>query len=265
MSFDESKLKEIPVDRDVLRKLLGALPPHMIMVGGQALAFWVEHYGINAATSICGNMAAHISRDVDFLGRRDDVSVLASLISGVAKYPPARAMTILCGQAILIQKEAGTYMNIDVIHRIGNMDTDAVSRRAIEAELSNIKGAFLVMHPLDVLASRAENYRGIPDKQTPNGRRQVILSIDVAQSYIKSLSGDEEKRAISAIERVAEIARSPAGAIARANGVEIYDAIRPEVLREIISNENFIKHRLPRLELEISANAGVVDELPSPK
>lgn len=261
MNFDESKLSETYITDDVLVKLLAALPSHMILVGGQALAFWVERFGVDAG-STADNMEAHISRDADFLGRRSDVKTLAELISGSSKYPPEHAMTILCGQAILIQQDAGTFMNIDVIHRIGNMDTEAVSRRAVEARLEGVTGNFLVMHPLDVLMSRAENYRGIPDKQTPNGRRQVLLAIEVAKRYIESMVADDEKRALKAIERVAEIARSPAGVYAREQGVEIYDAIRPEDLRKIVSNENFIRHRLPRLEHEIGANTQ--GELPSP-
>jgi len=260
MNFNESKLSETYITDDVLKKLLPALPAHMILVGGQALAFWVERFGVDAGGE------AHISLDVDFLGRRDDVRTLAELISGNAKYPPERSMTILCGQAVIVQQDAGTFMSIDVIHRIGNMNTEAVARRAVEAELSDVAGTFLVMHPLDVLLSRAENYRGIQNKQTPNGRRQVILAIDVAKRYIESMVAGDEKRVLKAIERVAEIARSPAGAYAREHDVDIYDAIRPDDLRKIVSNENFIEHRLPRLEREISEYIGFAsDDLPSPK
>ena len=107
------------------------------------------------------------------------------------------------------------------------------------------------MHPLDVLVSRVENYRGIKEKQTSNGLRQVSLSIDVAKSYVAEAIERDEKVAIKAIEKIAEVARSAAGAYARKNGAEIYNALDPSVFATSIENENFLFRRLPKLIAEI--------------
>lgn len=181
MSIDLRNLQEVPISKEVMISLLTSLPADVVLVGGQALAFWIEHFKINPVLD--ENDEAFVSRDADFLGRREHVKMLAKALSGIAEYPPSeKAMTILCGQIFLVKKDDNSFMNIDIIHRIGNMDSEAARRRAVEAELQGKK--FLVMHPLDVLISRAENFRGIPDKQNNNGLRQVLLAIEVARKYV---------------------------------------------------------------------------------
>jgi hypothetical protein len=140
-------------------------------------------------------------------------------------------------------------MNIDVIHRIGNMDSDAVRRRSVEGIVQG--NSFQVMHPLDVLTSRAENYRGIREKQNEIGLRQVELAIEVAKIYVIETAHRDEKIALKAIEAISAIAKSAAGINARKYGAEIYDAIDPAHLAQIIKSEKFLSVRLPLLDEEI--------------
>ena len=245
---DLSGLSEVPISQEIVRQLLSRIPQDLILVGGQALAFWIDHYAIDT-TPPSGEDEAYVSRNADFLGTRKHVALLADIIAGKSAYPSKRAITILCGQVFVIDKSAKTFMNIDVIHRIGNMNTDDVSRRAVSVSVRG--NSFLVMHPLDVLVSRVENYRGIADKRHTNGLRQIQLSIEVANQYLLKTIERDENIAISAIEKIAEVARSPAGIKARKSGAEIYGAINPDMLASTIKNENFISIRLPCLIEEI--------------
>jgi hypothetical protein len=247
-SSEPAGLTEVPISKEVVLQLLSHIPGDLILVGGQALAFWVEHYSIDA-TPPTGEDEAYVSRDADFLGKRDHVKILAGIISGKALYPPQKAITILCGQVFVIDDATKTFMNIDVIHRIGNLDSEAVRTRAVEASVEG--NIFFVMHPLDVLISRVENYRGIQAKQNRNGLRQIELSIEVARRYILEAIKRDEGIAIKAIEKIAETARSPAGIFARKHGAEIYSAILPEMLQVSIKNKNFLSKRLPKLISEI--------------
>ncbi len=247
MQVNLSKLQEVPISKEVMNDLLASIPSDVVLVGGQALAFWVEHFNINPVVN--DDDEVFVSRDADFLGRREHVKMLADVLSGTAEYPSRKAMTILCGQIFIVNKDENTFMNIDVIHRIGNMDSEAVRRRAVKVEL--LGKEFFVMHPLDVLISRIENFRGIPDKQTSNGLRQMQLAIEVARQYIFDLSSQDETTAIKAIEKIAETARSAAGSYARQNGVEIYDAIRPQEIVNAIKNRKFLSVRIPKLVDEI--------------
>lgn len=251
-SFDISKLQEIPISKEVLQLILSNAPSDAVLVGGQALVFWLEHFNIDANPD---RVKYHfISRDVDFLGRREHVKALAKAISGVADYPSKKALTILCGQIFLVHKDdPKQFMNIDVIHRIGNMDSNAVRRRSVEGTI--LGNTFQVMHPLDVLVSRVENFRGIKDKQNEIGLRQVTLAIEVAKMYVFEAVQRDENIALKAIETIATTAKSAAGTYARKHGANIYDAIAPEHLARIIQNENFLSVRLPRLAFEINDTA----------
>jgi hypothetical protein len=243
-NFDLSGLQEIPVSKEVMLRLFSSLPPDAVLVGGQALVFWVEHFKIDPMAGQDEDVA-FVSRDVDFLGRREHVKILADAISGIADYPTNKALTILCGQVFVVKEEDKTFMNIDVIHRIGNMDSAAVRRRAVQAVVQG--KSFLVMHPLDVFVSRLENFRGIRNKQDENGLRQVTLAIEVAKRFVTEATGRDETVAIKALEKIAETARGAAGMYARQHGAEVYDAIQPEVLARTIKNRNFLAVRLPRL------------------
>ncbi len=243
-NFDLTGLQEIPVSKEVMLRIFSSLPPDAVLVGGQALVFWVEHFKIDPMAGQHEDVA-FVSRDVDFLGRREHVKILADAISGIADYPSKKALTILCGQVFLVKAEDKTFMNIDVIHRIGNMDSAAVRRRAVQAAVQG--KSFLVMHPLDVFVSRLENFRNIHEKQNENGLRQVALAIEVAKTFVAEAAQRDEKVAIKAIEKIAETARSAAGVYARQNGADIYDAIQPDILAHIIKNKNFLAVRLPKL------------------
>ena len=83
-----------------VKKLLDAGGEDLVLVGGQALAFWVDRYGLSQSNQ---DMPA-ISSDVDFLSRsaadREIVDKLAKVIKGRAIYPNQRALTALVGQAV---------------------------------------------------------------------------------------------------------------------------------------------------------------------
>jgi len=237
---------EIAFSASLLEGILKKLPRDTILVGGQSLVFWMSYYKTGGALQ----GVAAISMDADILGDRSHVAMIANAIGGVAKYPPEKSMTIISGQVILPVGDSG-FVNIDVIHHIGTMDTDGVKRRAVEMDAEG--RPFLVMHPIDVLISRAENYRSITDKQNAAGLKQVALSVRVAEQYVIEVAKINEKIALKAIEKIAETACSPAGVLARKHGVEIYDAINPDKMAKLIKNKRFISERLPSLSAEIES------------
>lgn len=235
---------EVAFTATKLDAVLKSLPQDTILVGGQSLIFWVSYYKIDGLLKA----APAISKDADILGDRSHVAMIAKAIGGIAKYPPKKSITIISGQ-VLLPVGDNEFVNIDVIHHVGTMDTDGVKRRAVEMDADG--HAFLVMHPIDVLISRAENFRSITDKQNAAGLMQVTLAVKVAERYIVEAAKRDEKVALKAIEKISEIARSPAGIFVRKHGVEIYEAIHPDKLVKLIKSKRFVADRLPRLIAEI--------------
>lgn len=235
---------EVAFTATKLDAVLKSLPQDTILVGGQSLIFWVSYYKIDGLLKA----APAISKDADILGDRSHVAMIAKAIGGIAKYPPKKSITIISGQ-VLLPVGDNEFVNIDVIHHVGTMDTDGVKRRAVEMDADG--HAFLVMHPIDVLISRAENFRSITDKQNAAGLMQVTLAVKVAERYIVEAAKRDEKVTLKAIEKISEIARSPAGIFVRKHGVEIYEAIHPDKLVKLIKSKRFVADRLPRLIAEI--------------
>jgi hypothetical protein len=199
--------REVSFTTETLKQLLHAVSEDVVLVGGQALSFWVNFYSIDLSSH---HIVGAISRDADFLGKRKDVKHIADGVSGKAIYPSERAMTAIAGQ-VIIRLDQNEFLNIDVIHRVVGIDANAVRERALQAEFEGV--SFRVMHPLDVLKSRIENLATLQDKQTPEGITQAKLSLQVANKFITRIADhiDGQKSALKAIEAIITIAKSSAG------------------------------------------------------
>jgi hypothetical protein len=157
-----------------------------ILVGGQALAFWIARYDVawdDAPEAI-------VTKDADFLGRKDDVERMAAAVGGSIEYP--KTMNILVGvirKRISVEDE----YEVDILWRLNGLSPEEIRRHAVQ--VSNQSGArFFVMSPTDCLISRLENLRLIPAKQTPSGEWQARVAVRVARAYIEELLGKQDER-----------------------------------------------------------------------
>lgn len=70
----------------VIERILAAAGPGLVLVGGQALGFWMDRYGIHVPSEM-----PFISRDIDFLaqsaGDKAEVIRLANVLGGTALIP----------------------------------------------------------------------------------------------------------------------------------------------------------------------------------
>ncbi|CAM2158996.1 Nucleotidyl transferase AbiEii toxin, Type IV TA system (plasmid) [Pararobbsia alpina] len=241
---------EVAISAELLEQALSSVAADAVLVGGQALAVWVSHYGLNASVEL--EPGVPISLDADFLGQRVDVDSIAKKVRGKALFPAQRAITALVGQ-IEVSTGESEYVNIDVIHRVVGLEPDEIRRRASSLTWGDV--CFQVMHPLDVLASRVENLKQLADKQNADGAAQARLAVLVAREYVlERLSDGDEKIALKAIERIATIAKSAAGRTAsRDYGVDF----RVGIPADAVKNEAFRNQRFPRLREELAHAAGL--------
>lgn len=228
------------VTSEQLERILQLAGVDMILVGGQALAFWASYYGAPTPRTA-------ITKDVDFIGSKDDVKRIALGLNASAVYPRQRAMTALTGQ---VKKDlpGGGYINIDVLHRVfGDVTTEAVASRAVDAE--NAAGRFRVMHPMDVLQGRLENVYGLADKQDEHGIAQLQLAIAMTRLFLVDIASQEGSRgrpiALSHISRIETMALSDAGRkVAARHKVHVADAIDPTPVAHV---KAFMATKLPQL------------------
>lgn len=243
---------EVPISPALLEKVLSCVTPNAVLVGGQALAVWVSHYGVDLTAS---PLVGAISDDADFLGTRDDVTAIGQSVSATPVYPSQHETTALVGQ-VKIQVTPTEYVNIDVIHNVVGIAAATVRKRASEA----VFGAthFFVMHPLDVLLSRVENLAQLAVKQNAEGVEQTRLAILVAHEYIVEIANESDnfRHALKAVERVVDIAKSSAGRKASQDfGISFF----PAIPKYAIKNKLFHAVRWPLLCSELDAAAGRKD------
>lgn len=244
---------EVAVSQEQLASILSNVTPGAVLVGGQALAFWVAHYGVSLPVGLVGA----ISDDADFLGTRADVEAIAQGVGGRSSYPPKRAMTALIGQ-VTVPVAPGEYVNVDVLHRLIGLDGDQVRDHAAEVELDSV--TFQVMHPMDVLQSRVANLATIKDKQNAQGIEQTRLSLQVARAYIAEIAAVPEhgqRHAVKLIEHVVTIARSGSGRrVARKFGIEF----RAAIPHHLVASTAFQTRRWPQIVNALETAAGPAPE-----
>lgn len=243
---------EVSIPQDLLEKILASVTPNAVLVGGQSLAFWVSHYGVQLPPQF---QVGAISDDADFLGGREDVTSIARRVDGIPEYTSQRFMSALVGQ-VKIPLSRLEYVNVDVLHRLVGLTAQSVRERASIVTVGSTE--FLVMHPLDVFLSRIENLAQLADKQNPQGIEQAKLGVLVAHNYIEEIAKelpDGQKHALKTIEYVVKVAKSGAGRkVSRDFGIDFRGAIPGYA----IIVEAFHKVRYPQIlqELQPPAKTG---------
>lgn len=238
------------VPPELLERILELAGIDMILVGGQALAFWAAYYHAPAP-------AIAITKDVDLLGTKADVERLARGLDAKAVFPHRIATTILAGR-VLKDLPGGGYVNIDVMFRVyGSLAAEAIAGRAVLAE--NPAGRFRVMHPIDVLQGRLENVYGLAEKQDEHGVAQLRLAIDIARAFVCDIASRETTDAddlarpvvLRHLARLETLSLSDAGRkVAKRFGVHVADAIDP---RPVGGIKSFVSKKLPQLLKLMSA------------
>jgi hypothetical protein len=187
-------VQHVPVPREDFDRLLESAGA-AVLVGGQALAFWMAHYGVNASDS----PEAVVTKDVDFLGEKADVERLAAAVGGSVEFP--KHMSILAGvvrKRIAPDKE----YEVDILWRINGVTDTDIRRTAIE-QVIGAGAKYFVMSPIECLVTRVANLHKIEDKRTPAGIWQARKAVEVARRHIEDmLSKGAEREAIRAATRI---------------------------------------------------------------
>lgn len=225
--------------REMVQRVLESAGPDLVLVGGQALAYWMEYYGID----LDDVRVNPVTRDVDFYTRNAantaPVHRFANAIGGTAEILGRRSITALVGTAVADLE--GRKVNVDVIHAVVGISKEAVEQNAVQVTLGSGK-VIRVMHPLDVLASRNANLHKLADKQNPEGVMQLQLAVLVVREYLRQQIGailantglstaERQREMLNLISDVTDIAKKTA---AKTNGsrygVHVADAIPADAL-----------------------------------
>jgi hypothetical protein len=240
--MNAEKRSVAPISKELLERVLVLVGDQMILVGGQALAYWASYYGIPEPI-------AAVSKDADFIGVRGDVRRIAVGLKAAARYPHERMNTSVIGRVELDVSET-EYVHIDVLRRVyGDVSVEAVRARSYEATRGTT--AFRVMHPLDVLQGRLDNVHGLRDKQDEHGLEQLRLAVSTVRAFLLEppegdLAIQDQRILMKHVQRIERMALSDAGRkVARRYGIHVADALEfPGLLDH---ESSFATKKLPQL------------------
>jgi hypothetical protein len=189
---------------DEIDRILRACGTDALLVGGQALAFWVVHYDIEPI----GVLSRAITSDADYVGT---AAVARKLQRSLGKPWKLREGTLddAGGQVAKVYAEAadGGVKQVDFLSGIVGLDTDAIRRRAPEIALADGTRVNL-LHPMDVLESRLRNLESIPAKRNEFGVAQARLAVAVVRAFIEDFmaEGNDPRLLRQAVKRVVKMA-----------------------------------------------------------
>lgn len=230
-----SRADEAFMPPDMVQRVLDQATGDVVLIGGQALAFWMGHYGIRQPV----DGAPAISRDVDFFtahaGDESPLRRFAQAIGGHAYPTPPHGLSALVGSAIAPAGDGRIY-NVDLLHKVVGLTRSHVRENAVEVDVGG--GRILhVLHPIDVLQSRNANLHELAEKQDEAGCLQLRLAIEVARRYLEEAidaaecesGGDRAKRDRAVLRIIADVAAYAREDAARKNadryGIFLADAI----------------------------------------
>ncbi len=170
-------------------------------MGGQALAFWADHYQVRRPA----DLESGVTADADFIGDSALARRLGKELGWTTWIPTLDDATPQTGKVTRRLKN-GTVKQVDFLSGVVGLTTKDLARRAVEVEIPGA-GVLRVIHPIDVLDSRIQNLHALPEKRTRAGIAQARLAVDVARACIRQEIAEAGERAgLKLLERVADIA-----------------------------------------------------------
>lgn len=224
---------EAPLGEESVDLFLSNMGTDMVLVGGQALAFWMSRFGI-------GLDGIAISNDGDVLGTVARASDLARAVTARVELPEKTRHTAIVAQLRLPTPD-GKERNIDVLHKLytvaGLKKSSTFTKRVIEdsVEAEWRPGRFIrVMDPFDVLESRAQNAVGLFNEKGPHVLTQAAWAIEVVREALRRTathSGSKDRLG-KKIHRIFTLARSQVGRrLLTEHQIELLDAVDLDALR----------------------------------
>jgi len=169
---------------DLVQQVIASATPDLVLIGGQALAFWMDHYRIDWEDA----HGPAVSRDVDFFTRNAantaPLTQFATAIGGRAQVHAIQGQSALIGSAVAPAGNGRVY-NVDLLHDVIGLKRDSVEANAVTVPVAGSNLTLKVMHPLDVLQSHNANLHLLPEKQDALGELQFRLAIEVASAYLQ--------------------------------------------------------------------------------
>jgi hypothetical protein len=236
-----------PLKREYVLEALESVDQGAVLVGGQAVAWWAEYYGMRGRLpAIDEPMAMYVSKDADFAARSLDPRELRPMVKELAvrlhgsphfKFP----FTSLVVASVTFTDDEGEERTVEFLKGVhGIRGRDRVLDQAVGFEATDDLPSFYVIHPVMLLESRAANVVELDGYQTDTGILQARIARDVLREWHLDKLADGWDEARQGIERTLKLAEHKRGiAIAAKYDVDViasvpcdHDALPPQFLEK---------------------------------
>ncbi|MGD0262738.1 MAG: hypothetical protein ABSD29_23475 [Verrucomicrobiota bacterium] len=161
-----------------------------ILIGGQAVNYWAEHY-LSTEPQLA-KLQPFTSEDIDFKGGHADVQHIARQLELSPHYPPKVAMTALSG---IIPFQIGDLKStIEIVRRIPGL-SDSVATPAIQVEWGG--RTIRVLDPISLLACKLELVATVSQE-----KRRDVAHLKILLPCVRAFLGE--------LLRQAELGQLPA-------------------------------------------------------
>lgn len=184
------------------------LNTRQVLVGGQALNFWLMYYEIDVSHI---KTPFVLTQDVDFLSSIREAKELATAIGAKIELVSNLSINDVCvATATFKSASSDATLVIDFINTVCGIEDNEIIKHAVPAAIDD--RILKVMHPIHTLVSRIANLHSIPHKRNTTGIEQARLSVLIAKSSLDVyISNGDMHSAHQLIRKVYDLARSPSG------------------------------------------------------
>jgi len=171
----------------------------VVLIAGQAVSFWAEHYAARDRLPELGGLhlrfpeqgqALWVSRDIDFLGGREEARLCAEELPGELVVQSAHAVFEGAPPShvgiVVFDDTRGERRKVDFmddLYGLSAADRAELGERAVP--LTREGRTTLVVDPISQLKSRLANATTLGDRKgTPRALRQCQIAIWVAREWV---------------------------------------------------------------------------------
>lgn len=215
----------------------------LILVGGQAAAFWIIRY-----QAVSPDLLA--TKDIDVFLNDESVSVAVECAKDLGgKFKGVRGARVRDVSRVDFVSH-GSELTIDFLRSIYRVNTsDLIASKLLIADQPSVGKDLYVMHPIFSLASRLFNAFGLPGRLTNENLTRLRYSIDAARSFLcdQLLEKEAYLEVRESIEKLFEISRSREGLSAwNDHRIDVFAAVPDKTLLAKCGAE-FISKRHPQM------------------
>lgn len=226
--------------RDAAALVAQTRSDHAVLIGGQAVAFWIEYFGIKSRLPA-------LTRDIDYLATIAEARRVSTRLKIPHKLRTATLDDHTPNSAV-ISVELDGYPEpilIDYLANIVGVDSGAIKKSAADVEFEGEK--IRVLHPLHLLQAKIWNLYRLEDKRNPEGIEQARLAIEIVAAFIEQ-SKMPRRELLKTIETIGKFAATaPARFAADKYQFDCLKAIPRSIFKEGVLPAEFHNKRWPQI------------------